>query len=265
MPDLLHHRWMQVAAAVAVAAAGIGFLTGTRGAPVPEGLAAGAAQAQPVPRKGLRPAPRYRDLRHRLAPGRARHAEAFAKMRGEHRPVTQEIPRVPDKWEAAVAARMRRRAYEGAPPRAPHPVDGVQAAACLTCHREGLKVFDKVARPMPHPAYANCQQCHASEQPGRSLASMPDSVPPDNGFEGLQPPLHGPRFLPTAPPQMPHPSFMRERCTSCHGVWADGLASSHPWRQNCRQCHTSSADADQHPRGGVGFEAPPAPPREVRP
>ncbi len=261
MSELLHHRWMQVAAAVAVAAAGVGFLTGTRGAPVPQGLA--AVVAQHVSKEGLESAPRYRDLRHRLAPGRARHAEAFAKMRAAHRSPTEEVAREPEKWEAALEARAARRAFEGAPPRSPHVVDGVQAAACLTCHGEGLKVFDKVARPMPHEGYANCQQCHASEQAAQLVAPMADSVPPENSFQGQQPTPYGPRYLPGAPPQLPHPSFMREQCSSCHGVWADGLASSHPWRQNCQQCHTSSADADQRPRGGVGLEAPP--PWEVRP
>ena len=51
-------------------------------------------------------------------------------------------------------------------------------------------------------------------------------------------------------------SLMRERCDSCHGVWAGALRTTHPWRQNCVQCHTPSAARDQHPttmEGGPPF------------
>ncbi len=253
MSDLPHHRWMQIVAAVAVGAAGIGFLTGTRGAPVPQGLA--RAADEPMPREGLRAAPRYAALREVPKPGRTRQAEAFARMRSQHDPATSERPRDPAGWREAIEGRMARRAFEGAPPRSPHPVDGVEAAACVVCHGEGLRVFGKVAAPMPHEAYANCQQCHASERTAVPPMDLSLTVAEENGFEGLAPRLAGPRAFEGAPPQLPHPTWLRERCVSCHGTWAEGLRVSHPWRQNCLQCHAPAAEADQRPLGGVPGEA----------
>ncbi len=259
MPQSMHHRWMQIGAAVAVGAAGIGFLTGIRGAPVPQGLVGSVADASP--REGLQVAPRYADLRSFPKPGRQRYAMALARMRADHDPATAERSRDPEAWRRALRARMERRAYEGAPPRSPHPVDGVEAAACPTCHRDGMKVFGKVAPPMPHAAYANCQQCHASEQPLAPRAALPVAVSEENDFVGLPPAANGDRAYEGAPPQIPHPSFLREHCTSCHGVWSEGLRTSHPWRQNCLQCHALAADADQRPLAPLGGEG--VPPQET--
>ena len=37
---------------------------------------------------------------------------------------------------------------------------------------------------------------------------------------------------------MPHGTFMRTRCLSCHGEYGyPGLRTDHPRRVNCVQCH----------------------------
>jgi cytochrome c-type protein NapB len=55
---------------------------------------------------------------------------------------------------------------------------------------------------------------------------------------------------------MPHPMHMRSECDSCHGPSGrPGLRTSHPDRQNCVQCHASSAPLDQR---GMSVDIPPA-------
>src|SRR6186713_1612793 len=60
-----------------------------------------------------------------------------------------------------------RRAYPGAPPVIPHPVDERQAfgKACLACHGEGGWVprFEAYAPVTPHPEMASCRQCHVPQ------------------------------------------------------------------------------------------------------
>ncbi len=62
-----------------------------------------------------------------------------------------------------------------------------------------------------------------------------------NHFVGLAAPESGPRAFPGAPPQIPHATFMRTDCLSCHGDTSyRGLRTTHPWRRNCQQCETHS-------------------------
>lgn len=151
----------------------------------------------------------------------------------------------PQERDAINAQRAQRRAFSGAPPVVPHAIDQTNAASCLVCHGEGLKVGTVIAPRMSHESYANCTQCHV-ESTNRAL-------PPNAGpraaatlFSGLDAPGPGERAWPGAPPTMPHTTWMRENCNSCHGNLADtGLRTSHPWRINCVQCHAPSAELDQ--------------------
>ncbi|HRC56557.1 MAG TPA: hypothetical protein PKU97_11575, partial [Kofleriaceae bacterium] len=78
--------------------------------------------------------------------------------------------------------------------------------------------------------------------------SLPLQEVADSAFVGLPAPGRGERAWPGAPPTIPHTTWMRERCDSCHGVWgASGLRSTHPWRQSCTQCHAPAAALDQRP------------------
>ena len=134
------------------------------------------------------------------------------------------------------------RAYNGAPPVVPHPVDQLSSAACMACHGEGLKTKSLTAAMLPHPYLTNCTQCHVEQ-------SMPLTTSPvivENTFKGLPAPFAGPRAWTGAPPIVPHSTFMRDNCLACHGnVGRVGMQSTHPWRQSCLQCHAPSAQLDQ--------------------
>ena len=151
---------------------------------------------------------------------------------------------------AAVAARAERRAYDGAPPTIPHAVQQGTASECNACHDLGLQVRDGTARMRPHDSYLSCTQCHVvmeAPMPADSwLAGGPWSV--RNSFDGLDSPTGGDRAWSIAPPEVPHQTFMRERCDSCHGpAGSSPMKSTHPERQSCEQCHAGSADEDLRP------------------
>lgn len=148
--------------------------------------------------------------------------------------------------EESSKLRASRRAYNGAPPVIPHPVESTNDAACYACHSQGVRIAGGKASVMSHPFLANCQQCHAP------MAPMPfrhvEATAPSN-FVGIPAPKQGKRAYPGAPPTIPHSQWMRENCNACHGGphgWP-GMETTHPWRTNCTQCHAPSATLDQMP------------------
>jgi cytochrome c-type protein NapB len=187
------------------------------------------------------------------------YAAMDGKARGPNRAWTADLrtlvgptPRITDavvqseaQRQTTLARRAARRAYNGAPPVIPHPVDANDVSTCYACHGEGLNIDGVIAPKISHQRYTNCTQCHAqaaTPAPG----NMPDFAVA-NTFTGLASPGRGARAYPGAPPQIPHHTSMREDCMSCHGVLGmQGLRSTHPWRANCTQCHTPSAALDQH-------------------
>jgi cytochrome c-type protein NapB len=153
-------------------------------------------------------------------------------------------------------ARRRRRAYEGAPPVVPHPIAAREPGGCLACHGEGMAFPGGPTAPvMSHAPLTSCTQCHTSEVPP---FGMPDDDAREAGWFEAEPVARpGARAWGGAPPSMPHPSFMRERCSACHGPTGPlALRTDHPERASCQQCHAPSAAADQHPvawsPGGMG-------------
>lgn len=130
------------------------------------------------------------------------------------------------------------RAYLGAPPAVPHPIDEemtVGAGLCLTCHENGGYVpkWSAFTPVTPHPELRNCRQCHNPQYSGSVFAS--------SQFEPLDPPALGASALPGSPMPMPHSIDMRENCLACHagpGAVAE-LRTTHPERINCRQCHVA--------------------------
>lgn len=236
-----------IAAAVIAGLALVGFLAGTARSdyeletpltPVPAGESAVAAALS------------YAELRHHPRGALSSGFEAeLATMRGPS--VLDPVPPPGDK-RPAIARRAELRAYDGAPPRIPHPVRQDSAAECLVCHEDGLRFRERLAPPMPHRELASCTQCHVGDDApmpgGADLPPDPRAVP--NSFAGLSSPDSGPRFQPIGPPQVPHRAFLRERCDACHGVnGRDPIRSTHPWRESCEQCHTASAAIDQRPGG----------------
>jgi cytochrome c-type protein NapB len=96
---------------------------------------------------------------------------------------------------------------------------------------------------MSHGFLVNCLQCHATPPP-KPFAHL--DVVAANNFVGLPAPTSGERAFPGAPPVIPHSTWMRERCLSCHGGVAGwpGLEVTHRWRTNCKQCHALSAQLE---------------------
>ncbi len=147
---------------------------------------------------------------------------------------------------AALALRASRRAFDGAPPTVPHPIQQDSTAGCLACHAQGLIVKDRIASKISHPHFANCTQCHVPALgpgiPYEASLTVPFTT---STFVGSTP-QPGTRAQPDAPPSIPHPTAMRSDCLSCHGPnGAQGLRTPHPNRQSCVQCHAPSAELEQ--------------------
>jgi cytochrome c-type protein NapB len=142
----------------------------------------------------------------------------------------------------ALAARALNRAFNGAPPTIPHPVDQVSTQSCMACHGEGFSTSTLRASKMSHQFLENCTQCHIEQNPQHMEAREFRGT----SFVGLPAPREGPRAYPGAPPQVPHTTWMRVDCLSCHGPQgAFGIRTTHPWRDNCLQCHAPSSELDQ--------------------
>ncbi|MFN7143726.1 MAG: hypothetical protein ACK4YP_08135 [Myxococcota bacterium] len=242
---------LRVFLAVVVGVALIGFVRGTS-VPEDDAVETHGAAADAVSVEGVSPARSYRELR--LSPrGEGSGWESdIAALEAMGPAVTDAVSLDGVSRPADLAARAARRAYDGAPPRIPHAVRQDAAPECLACHEDGLRFRGLLATPMSHTSYTSCTQCHVVEEApmpgGADLPPDPRAVP--NAFVGLASPTEGPRAWDIAPPQIPHPTHMRERCDSCHGVnGRDALRSTHPWRASCEQCHTASAEIDL--RAGV--------------
>lgn len=147
-----------------------------------------------------------------------------------------------DEKLASLTDREELRAFNGAPPTIPHPIDQMTSRGCLACHGEGIKTKSLRAAKMPHPNYANCTQCHV-EQNSRYAEAVSFR---ENMFIGVPAPKAGPRAFEAAPPVMPHSTWLRDNCLSCHGRTAHaGMETTHPWRANCLQCHGTSSELEQ--------------------
>ncbi len=239
-------RGVRVGLTIAIAAAAVGFFTGTRGGPVQESVqrrptATATAGVALAPRQADMEAMRYRDRR-------AEQSAALTAMAKPPRGLLDPVQGSDSAYDQELLQRAELRAYDGAPPTIPHPIDQHGAPACLSCHEHGMSVNGKVARPLSHALFTSCTQCHVTRDGPMAVSEpWPQQVSEGSTFVGLMPPQHGARAYVAAPPLLPHRSFMRERCASCHGLWANGIASSHPARQSCTQCHALSASADQMP------------------
>ncbi len=200
------------------------------------------------------PAVAYRDMNGKARGPNREYTSNLATLVG-HGPALMEPVAFDAKLRAeAVARRAARRAYNGAPPVIPHPVDANDVTSCYQCHGDGKVIGDLIAPKISHQRYTNCTQCHAPVAVGVPGDSQGLEV--SNGFVGLASSGRGTRAYVGAPPTIPHATSMRENCTSCHGTLGlTGLRSSHPWRVNCQQCHAPSATLDQ-----ARFDDPSPPP-----
>lgn len=143
---------------------------------------------------------------------------------------------------AALQQRETNRAFNGAPPTIPHPIDQRSDASCVACHSKGIVTSTIRVPKMSHQFLQNCTQCHVENNPKHMAAT----IFRENEFVGLEAPTAGPRAYAGAPPQIPHSTWMRSDCLSCHGLAGRyGIRTTHPWRNNCQQCHAPSAKMDQ--------------------
>lgn len=208
---------------------------------------AAKARAPASPVGHVSPATGYTALRHvRRGPNAAWRSNVGTLVQ------TPPVPETAESYHrdhpAALAMRGTRRAYDGAPPVIPHPIEDRNVGSCLACHAKGLDIAGTQAPAMSHPTYTSCTQCHAPSVEGVTAGA---GLVVENVFVGAQPGGGGgARAWPGAPPTMPHPTWMRETCASCHGPQGlPGLRTTHPERQSCTQCHAPSAALDQRLNG----------------
>lgn len=232
--DLLPQRMQRFATLVAAVAAGValfGLLTGLREPPRPDRPAPTVVHHGAVPA-----AVDYTDLPTATIRPNARWTPSLAELKSDRPGVFGPVMRTEPMRQAALADRAKNRAYDGAPPTIPHPVESQTVASCLACHGEGLKIGDRVASKMSHAVMTNCTQCHVEQSPARV----------ESAFVGVYRAGPGERASPGAPPTIPHHTWLRENCNACHGlVTRPGTRTTHPWLTNCTQCHAPSATLDQ--------------------
>lgn len=230
-------RSLHIVCTIAIGVALVGYFVGQGG----NRTRPDVDRSAPVPIGTAQPALSYTELRSRsLSPNRDFTSD-LARLAS--RPVADTLRTDLAARLQSLADRALRRSYNGAPPVIPHPVDTTSPAACLACHGDGLRVGERSASRIPHDRFLSCLQCHAESRTGVPGGDIP---PPTSTFVGLPAPQSGARAYQGAPPQMPHTSWMRGTCLACHGpTGMPGMLTSHPERQNCRQCHASSATLDQ--------------------
>ncbi len=201
----------------------------------------------------LMPAARYSEMRRSETGPTSRWKPTLERMPTDldyHRCITCHDPHLAELKPSeadklrSLSTRAARRAFNGAPPVIPHAVERTDDAACYACHGQGARVGDRVANRMSHGVLVNCVQCHAAPSPKPFAHLVVDAA---NAFVGLPAPTAGDRAFPGAPPVIPHSTWMREHCLSCHGGVAGwpGLEVTHRWRTNCLQCHATSAELEQ--------------------
>lgn len=231
-------RFIPIIGAVIVGLALFGYLVGMRElAPVER-----VASEPLVPQGNIPAAVAYAELpTARLKPN-VLDEQTIKDLRFDQPGIFDPVARTEEMKLASLADRARNRAYDGAPPTAPHPVDHLSVAACLACHGDGIKVGDRVASRMSHALLSNCTQCHVSQISEQPAKEQDESLAVFLGIRRAGP---GERASPGAPPTIPHHTWMRENCSSCHGTLTrSGTRTTHPWLTNCTQCHAASVDRD---------------------
>lgn len=235
-------RKLTIAGALAAGVGLVGFLIGISEPVEPaRGAATTLRSHQPV-----KPAPTYDQLQQQSFGSNADWTTHLNSLKQQRPGLFDPVVHTSEMKLAAIADRMQTRAFDGAPPVVPHPVSQQSYANCLACHAEGMQLGERVATKISHAHFASCTQCHVE-----SSASLPFSAEPlriHNEFAGRMRTGPGSRAMPGAPPAIPHTTHLRTDCMSCHGLVArPGLRTTHPWLQNCVQCHAPSAELDQTP------------------
>lgn len=253
-PALGAGRLMTIAFAVAVGISLVGFLVGISEPVIPRRAVVPHRVVRIKPQSA---APAYRDLSSAVVGPNRSWASNFATLKQSRPPLFAPVIRTPAMKDAALRDRLRTRAFEGAPPVIPHAIEQQSAASCLVCHAEGMQLSGRVATKISHPHYSSCTQCHVESRrnlpwaaSGLPTQEAPENISetllPVNEFTGVLRSGPGQRAMSGTPPTIPHTTYMRGDCLSCHGLVArPGLRTTHPWLQNCVQCHAPAAELDQ--------------------
>jgi len=145
------------------------------------------------------------------------------------------------KIEASEPVKHLTETFEGAPPAIPHST--VWASNCKDCHSSDLRK----GLATSHPDRGNCTQCHVSIATMESrqflemdpLAFRVDWISPVTSMKQGR---RNPAKLPTV---IPHAIEGYEDCLMCHSPDDTmGLATTHPERKNCIQCHVTEATTE---------------------
>lgn len=179
----------------------------------------------------------YRELPESSLSPNSSWTSDFTRLKTQKPGLFDPVVRTNSMKQTALVDRSRTRAFDGAPPVIPHKVEQQSASSCLTCHREGLLLGDKVATRLSHATFTSCTQCHVEAISSGPLEDVPLAA---NTFIGQDRSGPGDRAMLGSPPTIPHSTFLREDCLSCHGLIArPRLRTTHPWLSNCRQCHAA--------------------------
>ncbi len=234
-----------IVAAIVIGVAAFGFLIGTSSRDADTGhavLSEMAASSEIDVRPGAAiAAPTYAGIRDVNGSANAYWTTAIPIPAGLRTPPDEHRANTGfDSQLAVLNERAELRAYEGAPPTIPHPIQESGLAECVACHRQGAEIGDRIAPVMSHAEYTNCTQCHVRAVPAHAeLTAFTLSL--ENSFQGMLRAGTSTRAYEGAPPTVPHAIHMRGNCISCHGVRSHpALRTSHPERQNCVQCHVQT-------------------------
>lgn len=229
-PDEIRQRGLWLLGAVVLAVAAIGFVTGIS----PDEYEARRSKPLRVAVAGDVPPARTHAELERRPWGTGPRASGWSRAVDIAADASTRL----DGQSEGVSERAWRRAYDGAPPVVPHPIRSGSAPECLACHSESFELAGRRAGDLPHTPYASCTQCHVPAAP--SLPNPADDGPDvaSSRWQGLGPPGAGAVAYAGAPPAVPHTTWMRDRCDSCHGAAGSAaLQTPHPERRSCLQCH----------------------------
>jgi nitrate reductase (cytochrome), electron transfer subunit len=230
-------RWITFVCACIMGLAFVGFLLGIRPQSTPPSVSK-------VPEMADSTAATVKDYRSLGKTSASRiPVSLISELKFLKPDLFSKVDRTDEMKADALADRAKVRAYDGAPPMVPHPIDQQSAASCLACHAQGIVLSQRVATRISHPHYTSCTQCHV--ETSTSGPNEPALVV-ENEFAGIDRSGSGVRALVGSPPVIPHTTWMRNDCLSCHGLVARaGIRTTHPWLSNCQQCHAPSAELDQ--------------------
>lgn len=245
-------RSMTIGGAIAVGIGLVGFLVGIAEPVIPQRAVKLVAVA---PSESSIVAPSYREMTSTTVGPNRTWTSSLASLKQPRPNLFAAVTRTAAMKDAALRDRLRTRAFDGAPPVIPHFVEQQSAQSCLVCHGEGLLLGTRIATKISHPHYANCLGCHVEYTGGLPIvAPVKTSEEPapspslGNVFAGRLRAGPGTRAMPGAPPTIPHTLHLRGDCMSCHGLIArPGLRTTHPWLQNCIQCHVSPDEIERMP------------------